>query len=141
MKPDRLHVLTLSVILAGGIWLLAQHLMGSNLTNPEWCLFRSATGIPCPSCGTTRSVLALMRGQLPQALLLNPLGVIMAGAMLLFPPWILYDRIRGQNTFLRFYNHIEKIFRKRIILVPTLLLLIINWIWNLIKFLPTAATP
>ncbi len=127
--------MTLSVILAGSIWLLAQHLYGSDLLHHEWCLFRSATGIPCPSCGTTRSVQALLHGNWPQALWLNPLGIIMAGAMLLFPPWILYDRIWGKNTFLGFYNTIEKFFHKKAIFYPALLLLVINWIWNLIKFL------
>lgn len=135
MKPNRLHALTLSAILAGGMWLLAQHLWGSELLNHEWCLFRSATGLPCHSCGTTRSVQALMQGNLPLALMLNPFGLIMAGAMLLFPPWIIYDRLRAKNTFLRFYNTIEKVFRKKIILIPALLLLISNWIWNIIKFL------
>ncbi|HOC43426.1 MAG TPA: DUF2752 domain-containing protein [Thermoanaerobaculales bacterium] len=37
------------------------------------CLFRSITGVPCPSCGATRSVLALLDGDVPGALLLNPL--------------------------------------------------------------------
>ncbi len=115
--------------------MLAQHLWGSGVLHHEWCLFRSATGLPCPSCGTTRSVQALMQGNVPLALLLNPFGMIMAGAMLFFPPWILYDRLRGKNTFLRFYNTIDKVFRKKIILIPALLLLISNWIWNIIKFL------
>ncbi|MEK6743901.1 MAG: DUF2752 domain-containing protein [Nitrospirota bacterium] len=37
------------------------------------CLFRAATGIPCPSCGTTRVLVHLAHGDIAGSLLLNPL--------------------------------------------------------------------
>jgi hypothetical protein len=37
------------------------------------CLFHSTTGVPCPTCGATRSVLALLEGDLPRAVTFNPL--------------------------------------------------------------------
>lgn len=46
------------------------------------CPFRAVTGIPCPTCGTTRALVALSRGQLAQALVNNPmftLGLVLAG--------------------------------------------------------------
>jgi hypothetical protein len=39
----------------------------------ELCLFRRLTGLPCPTCGTTRGVLALLSGRPMQAWLHNPL--------------------------------------------------------------------
>lgn len=37
------------------------------------CLFREWTGIPCPSCGSTRMVEALLSGDVSGALACNPL--------------------------------------------------------------------
>ena len=55
------------------------------------CIFRSVTGVPCPSCGATRGVLALIDGRLIDAFILNPLlsaGVLafVAGG-LIAPLW------------------------------------------------------
>lgn len=37
------------------------------------CMFRSAVGIPCPTCGATRSLVHLAHGDLPGAIAQNPL--------------------------------------------------------------------
>ena len=37
------------------------------------CVFRLVTGIPCPGCGMTRAVLALLCGDVPAALAYHPL--------------------------------------------------------------------
>ena len=42
------------------------------------CLFKTATGIPCPSCGMTRATLALVHGDWSTALALHPLSVVFA---------------------------------------------------------------
>lgn len=38
------------------------------------CIFRSLTGVPCPTCGTTRTALALFNLELTTAFLTNPLA-------------------------------------------------------------------
>ena len=53
---------------AGVLWL------GAYLGQPtEICLFKRLTGLACPTCGFTRGALCLLRGQLGQAWLHNPL--------------------------------------------------------------------
>lgn len=44
------------------------------------CAFRGLTGIPCPTCGTTRTALALLGLDLAGALRINPLAA--AGGLL-----------------------------------------------------------
>ena len=40
------------------------------------CLFRNATGLPCPTCGSTRAALAVADGRLLDAVMLNPLMTV-----------------------------------------------------------------
>jgi hypothetical protein len=48
---------------------------------PIICHLRLFTGIPCPTCGTTRAFLALLDGRPLDALLLNPLMVVLGIAV------------------------------------------------------------
>jgi hypothetical protein len=41
------------------------------------CVFRSLTGIPCPTCGTTRASTAFLHGNLAAAFSANPLAAAM----------------------------------------------------------------
>src|ERR1043165_4761974 len=38
------------------------------------CFFHRMTGIPCPGCGLTRSVLALLQGHVHDSIRLHPFG-------------------------------------------------------------------
>jgi len=45
------------------------------------CMFRKLTGLPCPTCGATRSVVHLVHGDISHAFIMNPLaaaGVLIA---------------------------------------------------------------
>jgi hypothetical protein len=66
---------------------------------PLACPLRTLTGVPCPLCGMTRSVVAAMHGHLFESLRFNPAGilvVLLAVALLTrlrldrvrIPPWI-----------------------------------------------------
>jgi hypothetical protein len=53
---------------------------------PTFCVFRAVTGVPCPTCGSTRATLALASGQLNLAFRYNPL---ISAAWLLLPGSVL----------------------------------------------------
>ncbi len=42
---------------------------------PSLCVFRNITGLPCPTCGTTRATLAFARGDILAGVLYNPFVV------------------------------------------------------------------
>lgn len=49
------------------------------------CAFKAFTGIPCPTCGTTRSLMHLAHGDIAGSLILNPLfSLVMVTALFLF---------------------------------------------------------
>jgi hypothetical protein len=50
-------------------------------TNLSPCVFRSLTGMPCPTCGTTHAAIAFLHGDLAASFAANPLA---AAAGLLF---------------------------------------------------------
>jgi hypothetical protein len=62
----------------------ASALGAGQVEGPTLCPFRLATGLPCPLCGTTRSLLALGRGDLETSLQSSPLGLLLSLAAVAF---------------------------------------------------------
>lgn len=135
MKKRNLYFLTAILSVAGYAWLSWNIVEGTASDDvPTPCIVKHATGIPCPSCGTTRAVVELTRGNVVQSLLINPFGILAAAALFLLPLWIFTDRIKNNDSFFRFYRWIEKVFsERRWVSVPAVLLVIANWIWNISK--------
>lgn len=134
MGRNKLYVLLATACAAGYIWLmLTYHRAFSLALEPGVCLFKRVTGIPCPSCGSTRSVLSFLKGDITGALLLNPFGIIIVCFLLVIPFWLLYDVLSHQNTLFTFYNRTELFLKRKWIAIPAILLVLLNWIWNIFK--------
>ena len=134
LDRGRLYSILLIACLAGYIWLYFS--TTKNFTenkSVEVCLIKHITNVPCPSCGSTRSIISLIKGDFIGALNLNPLGYIIAIIMVVAPIWILTDLFLRSNTLFDFYQKTETFLRKRKYAIPLILLVIINWIWNIIK--------
>jgi len=58
---------------SGGVLAFAAPLLQSGRIPWPSCLFRKFTGVPCPTCGCTRSLAAWTRLDLGEALRFNPL--------------------------------------------------------------------
>lgn len=97
------------------------------------CMIKSATGYPCPSCGTTRAIQSLVKGDFISSLLINPFGIIVAVLMAVVPFWILYDWIIQKETFFNFYRKSEKIIQIRAVAFVLIAFVLVNWIWNIHK--------
>ncbi|MFT4124870.1 MAG: DUF2752 domain-containing protein [Gordonia sp. (in: high G+C Gram-positive bacteria)] len=65
---------------------------------PELCVFRRATGLPCPGCGLTRSWVFLAHGEVGRAFAFNIFGPIlfaMTAAAVGYGFWTLVGRPGG----------------------------------------------
>jgi hypothetical protein len=120
--------------LAGYTWLYFS--ITKNITenkSVEICFIKHLTNIPCPSCGATRSILTLTKGNLTEAFNINPMGFLIAFIMLLAPLWIIVDITAKKNTLFAFYQKTESYLKRPQLAIPLVIIVIINWIWNITK--------
>lgn len=96
------------------------------------CIFKNITGLPCPSCGTTRAIVLLLNGDWGRSLEMNPLGVIECMALIILPFWIAFDVLKNRNTFQYIYLLVEQKLRKKYIAIPAVSILIAVWSWEII---------
>lgn len=99
------------------------------------CPLRLVTQVPCASCGTTRALCALLEGQWLYSLWLNPLGFVVAIYVLVSLSLMAYDYCCGRDSYYWLYLRVRHICSHRYIVVGLLLLLFLNWIWNIHKAL------
>jgi hypothetical protein len=139
MTRNRLYILVLALSFAGYGWLawnLAVDGGGGARGNalPTPCLIRQATGVPCPSCGTTRAMEALAAGDVGRSASTNPFGLLLALALVAFPAWIVHDLARSRDGFHRFYLAVERTFRERRgVAFAGVAVVLANWGWNIVK--------
>lgn len=135
MSKSRIYTLFGCLALAGYVWL------GWNLVEwkahtdtPTACLFKMITHVPCPACGTTRSLMLLSHGEIVQSLLTNPFGMLLAFLLVIVPAWMTVDILRRADSFLRWYIAIERVMkRNRWVSIPAIVLVATNWCWNIAK--------
>lgn len=89
-----------------------------------FCLAQRLFGIPCPGCGITRSVAALLRGDLRAALTANPAGLVVCAYFVAeIACWIAASLPRAQQqALLRFQRHNDR---------TLMVSLLAAWLWNL----------
>ena len=131
-----LYRLIMLVALVGFLWLylvVFTEVLPENGYGQGYCLFKSISHFPCPSCGITRSVLAIMKADFYAAFMFNPMGFVLFIMMFIIPIWVLTDIIRKRNTFLNFYSRLEAWLQRKPVAISIVLLVLANWIWNILK--------
>lgn len=58
---------------------------------------------------------------------------MLALVMLIGPVWILFDYATKGQTFFNFYGQLEAFIKRPGTAIPLVLLVILNWFWNIFK--------
>ena len=104
-------------------------LLEEYISIPFGCPFKAITGVPCPGCGGIRAAQSLLRGEVLHALYINPLSCALCLFGAVLPFWAFYDCYRGKQSLKKCMT---TRWPKWIIVVVSIVLLA-NWIWNIIK--------
>lgn len=100
---------------------------------PVICLFKKVTGLPCPSCGSTRAVVDLLNGHVWDSIHHNPLGIIVFIILLMAPGWILFDLVFKKDTLHFFFKKLIAFIERKWVAIILIVLIVINWFWNYYK--------
>lgn len=133
MTKQKLHIGLLFACLAGYSWLGLGGGVSLAESQVTVCHIKNLTGIPCPSCGSTRAIHALLDGHFLQSLYWNPFGLVLASILLISPLWLLTDRITKGDSLFRVYQSAEKALKDWKIWLPMVLAILANWLWNILK--------
>ncbi len=133
MNRNKLYLLFGFALAVGYGWLawsISQHHEHHDFSP---CIFKNVTGIACPSCGTTRSILHLSQGYFKEAVLINPIGIIIAIVMTVVPLWLAYDLLFKKDTLYKGYKKFESVLQIKWVAIILVILIIMNWVWNIHK--------
>ena len=132
---NKLYRLLTALLTAGYVWLFFNYVTTNSVGSRagSFCLFKHVTNVPCPSCGSTRSVISLLKGNFIGSLNLNPLGVIVLLIMIITPLWIISDHLFKKESLFHFYKRFEETFNKKKVAIPAIIVILLNWIWNINK--------
>jgi len=91
------------------------------------CVFKTVTGFPCPTCGSTRVVTSLLKFDIIEAFGWNPLVFLIGIAFIIWVSYGFYMQISGKKIKIRLSKK-ESLFIKLVLLI----LFFSNWIYLVI---------
>lgn len=125
-------VATFVICCLGWIWVFS-HV--ENHQNTTLCYMQWLFHFPCPTCGITRSIIALTKGNISLSFYEHPLGIPAAIAMVIFPLWIISDWMQRRASFEQFTLSFFNTLQKKKYMVPFAGIFLCCWIWNIYKHL------
>jgi lysylphosphatidylglycerol synthetase-like protein (DUF2156 family) len=97
---------------------------------PGWqCPMRYGLGVPCPGCGLSRAVKALVSGNVGQAIAIHAFAPISLGVLVL----ILYSVLGSRNQQNRMIQHVQQI-EKLGVSAILVVVFMLYWLMRLLFF-------
>ena len=121
----------LLIISIGYIWIGFSYFTEGQ-TELVVCPFRLLTDIPCPGCGLTRGIVALLHGEITKSITYHILSILITIAMLGFSFTLCYDYITKSFLTEHLFKIVNKCFSYWYISVPCSLIIICIWIFKIL---------
>lgn len=77
--------------------------------------------------------MCVAKAEFLEAVLLNPLGLLVAGMVVIAPVWIFIDYLRGKESFYVLFNACVKRLQYRGILLMIAMVLVMLWFYQLLR--------
>jgi hypothetical protein len=95
-----------------------------NFPFPGTCIFNRATGLPCPGCGLTRSIVSAVHGDMKTSFKYHRMGILVLSYISL--QLVFSIGLLAIPNFKKKLNRFEKLLNKGIIFV--FIILFLSWI-------------
>ena len=130
MSPSRFYALCVAGCLGGWIR-IALAMSKSEIGIWKGCLMKQVFHIPCPACGSTRAIVALLYGHLQESLIWNPLGIVLFVLLLLLTVMISYDGFRHCRCLYILFLRVDAWLHRKEVFILFAVAIVINWwcIW------------
>jgi Protein of unknown function (DUF2752) len=125
LRPREIDHEVLWLAVSGAVLVGAAIVIRSPNVQLPLCALKVLTGLPCPTCGLTRAVLAVTRGDLAAALFFNPLALVAGVASALY---LAYAATVLALRLPRFRPRLSPA-DARVVRATSLALLLANWVW------------
>ena len=133
MPVKKLYLIFAGLLFLGYSWLGFNIINATSSNSFTLCPIKNITGYACPSCGTTRSIMAIFEGEFYEAFLINPLGFFAIIVLLSGPIWVLLDMTRKKASLSSFYRNAEQRIKTKPLFILFTLAIAANWVWNIYK--------
>lgn len=127
MSAIRFYALGITGCIASWTW-IAMSINQCEQGIWKGCLIKHFLHIPCPACGSTRAIIAIIDGHIQEALALNPLGFVLLALLILLTVGIPYDYLRRQRNLYHLFTWADTCLHRKSVFIPTMSIILLNWL-------------
>lgn len=130
ISTKRFYLVSASLYALAILWLLiVSQTIGQ--TQIVVCPTKLLYHIPCPGCGITRGILMILKGDVVNAIILNPNSLVILLPLFVYPFIVGYDIISSSRITILIYIKYNRVLKNKILLYLLLFFETLVWIHNI----------